>query len=160
MRLDEAAAHLCVKSFPASRPGRRQGSVWSTAIQVDGVGGPATGDLSFPYLCLGLFPYRFLTTGRINGPFKRAQGPSNKVCCGLKPSHPEPRSLRPQPINPNIIRNGGIHSRILLCSPSRLSLHSWRLCLLPGTVDAAPVSDDEVRLLRGFNHHEGWGLDP
>lgn len=77
------------------------------------------------------------------------------MCCGLKPSHPEPHSLRPQPINLNIIRNGGIHSRSLLCSRSRLSVRSWRLCSLPGTVDAAPVRDDEDRLLKGCNHHEG-----
>lgn len=67
MRLDEAAAHLCVKSFPASHPGRRQGSVWSVAIQVGRVGGPATGDLSFPCLCQGLFPYRSSPQAELTG---------------------------------------------------------------------------------------------
>lgn len=74
-----------------------------------------------------------LTTGRINGPFKRAQGPSNKDWCGVKPSHPEPHSLRPQPINPNIIRNAGIHSRNSFCSVSWLPVHSRGLCLIPET---------------------------
>lgn len=95
----------------------------------------------------GPVPLSLLTTGRTDGPFRRAQGPSNKVSCGLKPSHPESHSLRPQPINANIIRNCGIRSRKLLWSPSRLGVHSWRLCLLPGMVGTVPVSDDEVRLL-------------
>lgn len=111
----------------------------------------------FPLPLSGPVPLSLLTTGRINGPFKGAQGSSNKVCCGWKLSHPEPHSLRPQPINPNIIRNCGIHSRNLLSSRS---VRSWRLCLLPWTVDVVLVSDDEVRLLRGCNHHEGCGWNP
>lgn len=41
------------KVSPTSNPGRRQGSVWSAPIQVDGVGGPATGDLGVTRVCQG-----------------------------------------------------------------------------------------------------------
>lgn len=159
MRLDQALAHLCEK-FPrppsqgdggaACCPQRYRWTESQVLRQVTSASPPSV------RTCPLIAPH----AGRINGPFRRARGPPDRVCCGLKPSHLEPHSLRPQPINLNIIKNGGIHSRNRLCSPSRLGVHSWRLCLLPGTADTAPVSDDEDCLLRGCNHHEGCGLNP
>lgn len=142
-------------------PWRHGRSVWPGVIQVQDVGGPEAADLAVPAL-LGLvyallpFFLSHLTTGLINRLFSRVKVPANKVCSCIQAPNLYLESLRPQPINLNIIRKCCeiqgrqiFISKITVFPPcrQRLAVISWRVALIWDSQLPLSGTDSRIRPL-------------